>query len=165
MGKSWVWIVILVVVVVVVVVLAGTAKKKKAAIGNATEISDLQKTRLISLKYEAIATSMSQSDDYGRRQIRGENRDLPLAGTGWVSSVEATEAGGQRVMITVKAPGTGGGGRPEVIADVPKDKMKQGVQLGAGQKVDYSGIITDVTYEEGTTVISIAGAEITPLKK
>jgi hypothetical protein len=110
------------------------------------------------LEYEAIAKSISQADDYGRGRLKADYRDHPLKGIGWVTSIEAIEDEGLRVMITVKVSGT----KPEVIADVPKDKV-QGVQLAAGQKVDYFGSITDIV-SEATVMIHIGGADVTPVK-
>jgi hypothetical protein len=158
MGKPWIWLVILVVIVVIVVVKVSGTKGKKAE----PPPPEGKTTTVPAIKYEAIATSMSQADDYGKGRLKADFRDQALKGIGWVTAVEAIEGAGLRVMITVKAPPAGG--EPDVIAEVPKENVPQGAQLAAGQKVDYSGYISGITTDP-KVVVYIGATTLTLLKK
>jgi len=157
MGKSWVWVVLLVVVVAVIAFMVTRTKGKKPP----PPTNELQ-TTMPGFNYEVVARNLSKADDYGKKQIIGESRDMPFIGTGWVTAVEPMEDGGQRVKITVKAPGTGGG-EPEIIAEVPKDKIPQGVQFTAGQKVSYVGYAKQIDTDP-MVVVHIGLAQVTPEK-
>jgi len=115
--------------------------------------------------YGAIETRLrGVPDPYGRRMVLAELRELPVRDTGWVISVAPAERGGQRVMITVKAPAGTVGGEADIVADVAKEDVRPGVQLVAGQKVECEGPITEIETAP-KLVVHIGPAAVTLRKK